>query len=196
MKRWAGERAFCAVGILLTMLIACGCTFALDPNLDVSQYAHTSWKVRDGFTKGFIESIAQTPDGYLWLGTEFGLVRFDGLRAVPWQPAGNTRLPTGTVYALLVTRDGTLWIGTTKGLASWKEGHLNRFPQFDGETVFNLLEDHEGTVWASGGALTNGRLCAIRRNKVQCYGDDGVLGHSCAPFENPAFHADVNERRC
>jgi len=60
--------------------------FALDPSLDVSQYAHTAWKIRDGFPKGIIQSIAQTPDGYLWLGTEFGLLRFDGVRSIPWQP--------------------------------------------------------------------------------------------------------------
>jgi ligand-binding sensor domain-containing protein len=53
------------------------------PGLDVSQYAHTAWKIREGFTKGFIYAIAQTPDGYLWLGTEFGLLRFDGVRNVP-----------------------------------------------------------------------------------------------------------------
>ena len=46
--------------------------FALNPALDVSQYAHTAWKIREGFSKGHIHSIAQTPDGYLWLATEFG----------------------------------------------------------------------------------------------------------------------------
>jgi ligand-binding sensor domain-containing protein len=44
--------------------------FALNPALDISQYAHTSWKVRDGLVRGLISSMAQTPDGYLWLGTE------------------------------------------------------------------------------------------------------------------------------
>ena len=64
------------------MLLAwCPCAFALDPALDISQYAHTSWKIRDGFTKGTINSIAQTPDGYLWLGTQFGLLRFDGSKS-------------------------------------------------------------------------------------------------------------------
>ena len=60
------------------LLACCSMTFALNPALDVSQYAHTAWKIREGFTKGAITSIAQTPDGYLWLGTEFGFVRFDG----------------------------------------------------------------------------------------------------------------------
>ena len=77
------------IAVLAGMLLAWStCVFALNPALDVSQYAHTSWKIRDGFTRGIIIAIAQTPDGYLWLGTEFGLVRFDGLRALPWQPPG------------------------------------------------------------------------------------------------------------
>jgi ligand-binding sensor domain-containing protein/signal transduction histidine kinase len=163
-----------ALGILLA---CCVCAFGLDPSLDISQYAHTSWKVRDGFTKGFIESIAQTPDGYLWLGTEFGLVRFDGVRAVPWQPPENEHLPPGTIYALLVSRNGTLWIGATKGLARWKEGNLTLFPQFDGEAIFTLLEDHEGTVWVgAGGPPHSGKLCAIRGSTVDCFGDGAQLG--------------------
>jgi ligand-binding sensor domain-containing protein len=80
---------------LLSCLLFAACTavFAFDPSLDISQYAHTSWKVRDGFFKGIINSIAQTPDGYLWLGTDFGLLRFDGIRAVPWQPPAGEHLP-------------------------------------------------------------------------------------------------------
>jgi ligand-binding sensor domain-containing protein len=50
----------------------------------VNQYAHTPGKVREGFSKSGISAIAQTPDGNLWLGTEFGLLRFDGVRAVSW----------------------------------------------------------------------------------------------------------------
>ena len=79
----------------LTILLAyCICAFALDPSLDVSQYAHTAWKIREGFTKGRISSIAQTPDGYLWLATEFGLLRFDGVRNVPWEPPSDQPLPS------------------------------------------------------------------------------------------------------
>src|SRR6266436_5424347 len=83
----AGLRTVQVSILLACVLLLCppdAC--ALDPALDVSQYAHTAWKVRDGFTKGAIFSIAQTPDGYLWLATEFGLLPFDGVRAVPWQP--------------------------------------------------------------------------------------------------------------
>jgi ligand-binding sensor domain-containing protein len=170
------------------LLACCASTFALDPSLDVSQYAHTSWKVRDGFTKGFINSIAQTPDGYLWLGTEFGLARFDGLRAIPWQPPGKKHIPAGTVYALVVSRDGALWIGTTKGLASWKEGNLTRFPELDGDAIFSILEDREGTIWVGvGGPPHSGKLCAIRNGPVDCFGGDGRLGPGIA-----ALYEDKN----
>src|SRR6266705_1901833 len=161
MKRGSRERTLCAVGALLLVLLACACAVALDPALDVSQYAHTAWKIREGFTKSWITSIAQTPDGYLWLGTEFGLLRFDGIRAVPWQLPASDRLPSDFIRSLLVSRDGTLWIGTMKGLASWKDGRLTRYPELAGGLVNAIIEDHKGTVWASAGAARSGKLCAI-----------------------------------
>src|SRR5262245_58603951 len=163
------------IALAAMLLILCSRLFALNPALDVSQYAHTSWKIRDGFPKGQVISIAQTPDGYLWLGTEFGLVRFDGVRNVPWQPPSDP-LPSSNVYSLLAARDGTLWIGTAKGLASWKDGKLTQYPELAGHFVFKVLEDHEGTVWASGLTVTKGKLCAIRNGNIQCDGEDGALG--------------------
>jgi len=158
------------------LLACCPSAFALNPELDVSQYSHTSWKVRDGFVKGEISSIAQTPDGYLWLGTEVGLFRFDGVKNFPWHPPSNQELPSNWIFSLLVTRDGTLWIGTAKGLVSWKDGKLTQYAELAGHYIFKLLEDREGSVWASGAAVQAGKLCAIRNGSVQCFGDDGSLG--------------------
>ena len=156
----------------------CACAFALDPSLDISQYAHTAWKIRDGFSKGVVYSIAQTPDGYLWLGTEIGLLRFDGVHAVPWRPPSDQELPSNYVTALFAGRDGTLWIGTSRGLASWKSGKLIIYPQLAGQLVQALLEDHEGTVWAGGFAYTPpGKLCAIRSDSINCFGEDGSFGN-------------------
>jgi signal transduction histidine kinase/streptogramin lyase len=164
--------------ILLGFVLAyCICAGALDPSLDISQYAHTAWKAREGFAKSGINSIAQTPDGYLWLATEFGLLRFDGVRNIPWQPPAGQQLPSTRIPSLLCASDGTLWIGTRKGLASWKDGKLTVYPELADLSVFSLFEDHNGTVWVGAiGTPPPGRLCAISNGKVQCHGEDGSLG--------------------
>src|SRR5579871_3851186 len=126
------------VAILLGLVIAGGgCGLALNPSLDVTQYAHSSWTVRSGFSLGAIFAMAQTPDGYLWLGSEFGLFRFDGVHAVPWRPPPGQHLPEKP-YALLCTRDGTLWIGNFGALVSWRAGKLTRYPALDGLFVTSL----------------------------------------------------------
>src|SRR5262249_1304483 len=149
-----------------------------NPALEMSQYAHTSWKVSDGFTKSMIIAIAQTPDGYLWLGTESGLVRVDGVRALPWQPPAGEQLPSTMIRKLLVARDGTLWIGSDKGLASWKDGKLIQYEETKGRMIFALLEDREGTVWAGTYTPPNGGLCAIHDGTIQCYGENSTLGYA------------------
>jgi signal transduction histidine kinase/ligand-binding sensor domain-containing protein len=166
------RRAIVALGFLV---VWCPSAFALDPSLDISQYAHTAWKTREGFFKGAIDAIAQTPDGYLWLGTEFGLLRFDGARSVPWQPPTGEHLPSDLIRYLLAARDGTLWIGTLKGLASWKDNKLIMYQELADRMVASIIEDHEGTVWAGGWASSIGKLCAIK-GSVKCYGEDGSLG--------------------
>jgi signal transduction histidine kinase/ligand-binding sensor domain-containing protein len=163
--------------VLGVLVAGCGSGFALNPSVDISQYAHEAWTVRSGFIKGNIYTIAQTTDGYLWLGSEFGLFRFDGLRSMPWQPPAGQHLP-GAVFRLVGARDGALWIGTFEGLASWKDGKLTWRPELDGQVVGSLLEDSEGTVWAGSwlGGPPPGRLCAIRTGGSQCYGEDGAFG--------------------
>ncbi len=153
--------------------------FALNPSLQISQYAHTAWTGREGFTKGTVTAIAQTPDGYLWLGTVFGLLRFDGVRHVAWQPPSGHALPSDVINSLLTTHDGSLWIGTSKGLARWTGEVLVDYPQLAGRLVQRMLEDHDGTVWIGTFGFDGeggGRLCAIHGAAVQCYGGDGRFG--------------------
>jgi signal transduction histidine kinase/ligand-binding sensor domain-containing protein len=162
--------------LALTLFHSHSTALALNPTLELSQYAHTSWTARDGYSLGAVFAMAQTPDGYLWLGGEFGLFRFDGVRFMPWQPPAGQQLPHKP-YSLLVTRDGTLWIGTFAGLVSWNGAELTRYPEVGELFVTSLLEDREGTVWV--GILANqGRLCAIRSGRAQCYLEDGAFGYS------------------
>src|ERR1700751_5337710 len=127
MYRHMGKARIRTLVLLTSILVSCACAYSLDPSLDVNQYAHTAWKIREGFATGTIHQIAQTPDGYLWLATESGLLRFDGVRAVPWQPPQGEHLPSNDIRGLSAGRDGTLWIGTAKGLASWKDGKLTHY---------------------------------------------------------------------
>jgi signal transduction histidine kinase/ligand-binding sensor domain-containing protein len=183
--KWAetlGRAALKLVAIALGIALVCVARVsALDSALDVTQYAHTAWIFREGFAQGQVTSIAQTRDGYLWLGTEFGLLRFDGVRSVPWQAPGNRRVPNNWIRSLLAARDGTLWIGTLEGLASWADGTLTEYPELAGRSVNTLVEDREGTVWAGGyfGGIglvraPTGTLCAIKNGSTQC--DSSAFG--------------------
>jgi signal transduction histidine kinase/ligand-binding sensor domain-containing protein len=169
------RKAHARAVLVASLLACCPCGFALDPSLDINQYAHKAWTIRDGFFNSLIQAIAQTPDGYLWLGTPLGLLRFDGVRTVAWQPPPGERLPDTSVSRLLVTRDGRLWIGTVAGLASWKDGTLVHYAELAGQVISALVEDRGGTVWA-GGIGIPASLCAIQSVRTQCYGQDGSLG--------------------
>ena len=165
--------------IAVVVLLGFGrCALALSPALDASQYAHTAWRTEEGFARGRIQSITQTADGYLWLGTQLGLFRFDGVRTVAWQPPQGQSLPDSHIRSLLGARDGTLWIGTFAGLARLRGDRLTSYPQLEGWFINTLLEDRQGIVWASAQRTTIPftRLCAISRDGVRCEGDDGRFG--------------------
>src|SRR5882724_4965268 len=93
---------------------------AAETEKPLTEYTHTVWTRKDGIPSALIYAIAQTTDGYLWLATSDGLVRFDGVRFVHWRPrTGHTAL-LGVVRSLCAARDGSLWIGTAAGLV----GHI------------------------------------------------------------------------
>ena len=167
--------ALLVCGALLAFLAQCRGALAAEVPADLIQYPHTAWTAGDGL-HGRVLSIAQTSDGYLWLATENGLTRFDGVRFVPAGARAGPPLPSGEIYSLLASRDGTLWIGTLNGLVGWHGGKVIQYPELTGKAVVSLLEDHTGTVWAGG----PGELCAIRQRAPQCSpveggGDRAVL---------------------
>src|SRR5215213_2004690 len=96
----------------------------LDPSTALTQYGHTAWRVRDGYFSGQPGSIAQTKDGFLWIGTGTGLIRFDGVKLEPWRPPAGSSLPDDRIVNVLGASDGSLWIGTANGLARWYDGKL------------------------------------------------------------------------
>ena len=142
---------------------------ALDPNIDVSQYAHAVWLVQDGYFNGTPWAVTQTTDGYIWVGTGSGLLRFDGSRFAPWKFSDAQRLPSDEIFSLLGARDGSLWIGTRAGLAHFVNRKLVNFPEFH-DSVHSILEDPSGTIWISreGGSEPRGPICKVFGKTIQC----------------------------
>lgn len=151
-------------------------TWALDPSRLISQYAHTAWRVQDGYFAGGANAITQTTDGYLWIGTMGGLVRFDGVRFVPFAPPGGDQLRSTTVISLLGARDGSLWIGTTAGITRWSNGKLLNFPLTG--RINHILEDQQGTIWFARSRVNgepSGPLCQVKGEDLRCFGTaDGI----------------------
>jgi len=122
------------------------------------RYALTAWTAESGglaIDEGSVSAIAQDRDGYLWLGTTRGLVRFDGFRFIPWGSRGETPLPGTSVRALVTARDGSLWVAYTDfdGVTRVRGGQLTHYSGDDGlpaGIIQTLIEDREGAIWAGG----------------------------------------------
>jgi signal transduction histidine kinase/ligand-binding sensor domain-containing protein len=104
--------------------------------------------MQDGFFKGSPYALAQTRDGYLWVGTRSELLRFDGVRFVPWRARHGEQLPNSQISSLLGARDGSLWIGTRGGLSRWKAETLTNYLGV-GYGVLSIVEDDSGDIWFS-----------------------------------------------
>jgi PAS domain S-box-containing protein len=105
-RRWPVR---CAIAGLAAVCFAVS-AFAVDPTRTVSQYLHDSWGTERGWPGGSITAIAQTSDGYLWIGTDKGLVRFDGLNFHQFEQAHPNPILIGPVRSLLVDASDNLWI--------------------------------------------------------------------------------------
>ncbi len=151
------------LGWALVLFIAV-CTIdrgaALDPGNLTSQYKTDYWSAENGFPGGHITSIAQTPDGYLWIGTDTGLVRFDGLNFLLIRQTESGETPLTDILGLATDDDGDLW-AQTQNLLLVRAHHVafgSRAPdaqlQIDAVTV--VCPDLQGGVLMS--SLTRGIL--------------------------------------
>jgi diguanylate cyclase (GGDEF)-like protein len=152
--------------LLWIALVMAAHAFALDPHRALTQSRLSIWNSESGLPQNTIDAIVQTRDGYLWLGTEEGLVRFDGVRFVVSDRQTSPGLRSSFVSSLFETPDGTLWIGTYGGgLSQLRNGRIESFhPELLGTD--RIREMHAAADGALFIATAGGGLLRIKDDHV------------------------------
>ncbi len=175
---WYGVVRYAGV-VLLVCFLAVTAARAVDPHRFISQYAHSAWTTQDGYLHGTASSFAQTTNGYMWIGTAAGLLRFDGVRFSTWAPPGEkpVSFASSEITALLADRDGSLWISVRAGptkqyLSHWTDHGIVNY-KINGLANSSLLQTRDGTVW------TSRPFCQVTRGGLSCPGPaHGIPGNT------------------
>lgn len=126
---------------------------ALNPLEDPSGYIVSHWDTESGLPHNSIKQLLQTRDGYLWVGTGYGLARFDGLAFTVFTSSNTPAFRSNQVTSLVETLDGSLWIGTADGLVRYLDGKFTSYTQEDGlrsQTINTLCLAPDGSLWIGG----------------------------------------------
>lgn len=143
----------CLELVLLVCTLAwfgCGVARALNPHKPLNHYSLQMWSTDNGLPQNSVHSILQTSDGFLWLGTEGGLARFDGYQFRIFDRQSTPALPGDDIRCLLEDKSGALWVGTASGLARLKDNRIQTFSGASGPpagAVRSLLETNDGRLW-------------------------------------------------
>ena len=113
--------------VFFLLLGSSGTIFALDSRRELSQFSHEVWLTENGLPQNTVHAIAQTRDGYIWIGTEEGLARFDGVKFTIFDKQNTPELKSNYIRTLLADRQGALWIGTAQGLVRMLNGRFTVF---------------------------------------------------------------------
>jgi ligand-binding sensor domain-containing protein/two-component sensor histidine kinase len=154
--------SFAVLASSLAVLLSGVPLWGLDPGKPPLQYSQAVWQVADGLPDNFVQALLQTRDGYLWLGTNEGLVRFDGMQFTVYDTRSTPALRHNSVVTLCEDRTGALWIGTSGGgITVYRDGRFVRtYDTSNGlpnNYIRSIYEDREGTIWitAHGGGLVS-----------------------------------------
>ena len=165
-------------GLLAILLLAAGGrALALDPSLQLSQYVLDNWQIPEGLPQSSAQAIARTPDGYLWIGTQEGLARFDGVRFTVFNTENEAEIPDKHISVLYVDHSGRLWIGTRAGVAVLEQGHFTRLKGMAGFAqayVHAIVEGRSGRIWVG----TENGLFAVDGSNLLSFDAAGELHDS------------------
>src|SRR5271156_5412066 len=146
------------------LLIFAPVAMALDPHRALDHFGHQVWRTDSGLPQNTVHSILQTRDGFVWLGTDGGLVRFDGIDFVTFDAENTPQFKSDTVSDLIEDHGGKLWISTNAGLVSYRGGAFTAYTSARGlpaDTVWFSYEDHHQRLWAftpAGPAWFDGKI--------------------------------------
>ncbi len=178
-RRSATRGTVRSTALLLALLAAP--VAALDPTRPVDQLPRASWSVEQGLPQGSVESLLETADGYLWLGTQEGLARFDGTVFRVFDRSATPELRENVIPSLAETADGSLWVGTLRGLCRLRPGPPRWIGGDDGlpgRGVLGLeaIGDHLWVGTRAGGVAVLSATGELLRVLDTAHGlaDDGV----------------------
>jgi signal transduction histidine kinase/ligand-binding sensor domain-containing protein len=164
---------------------------ALDPGKELDQYIHDAWGVEDGLPQNSVRAIAQTNDGYLWFGTEEGLVRFDGVRFFTFDKSNTSTLATNLVNAVAVDPEGTLWFSVgAPGLCRLASGDRAACVGRELGVVDALAFDDDGTGWVA----TRSGLSVWKDGAFEPFSPDRALRFARTPAGRVAILAGLGPR--
>ncbi len=166
---------------------------ALDPRQAITQYGHAIWTTPNGLPQNSVRSITQTADGFLWLATMAGLVRFDGAQFTVYNRANSPTLPDEHITAMTAGPGNTLWLGTSTGVVHYSAGRFEALANVGAlphPIVRALLLDAAGTLWIGTdrglAKLQNGQLTTVFRG-----GGESTV-HALAEYPRGTIWAGTN----
>jgi signal transduction histidine kinase/ligand-binding sensor domain-containing protein len=173
-----GRISICFVCLLIG---GAGRAHGLDPSKRLTQYRHNVWRVQDGFFPGGPSWVSQTADGYLWVGTWNGTLRFDGVRFVPWSPPASTSNHT---YLFVPAKSGGFWINDNRGLSHIRGNRIVSRINLEASPG-RMVEEEDGSLWVTTWYRPGspGPLCHATDRVVRCFGKaDGLPIQTALPI--------------
>ena len=166
-RRRAARSTVTKGGVLgFALLFVTATALALDPHQSLKHYGYQSWQTDSGLPQNTVHAVLQTRDGFIWLATEAGLVRFDSVRFTVFTHKDTPQLGSDVIYGLLEDRSGALWIATSNGVTRYRNGNFQRLSSsranLQANIVWALHQDRSGAIWAH----YRGWSRALRRQRI------------------------------
>ncbi|HCV44130.1 MAG TPA: hypothetical protein DGH68_11650, partial [Bacteroidetes bacterium] len=164
--------------VVLPVLVLASVAVAQKAVTPFSRYSHDVWRTKEGLPQNSVQTIIQSHDGYIWFGTQEGLVRFDGVRFVVFDKRNTPGLTSNFVISLCEAGDSSIWIGTDGGGVTRMRGReFTPFTVEDGlpsNAVRSIVSDREGTLWFG----TSDGIARMKNGKITPLNEDAGLTYS------------------